>query len=366
MDFKDIINQMADRVSQLKEEIHTEEATKNALIMPFIYALGYDVFNPLEVIPEMDCDLVKKKGEKIDYAIMKDGQPIMLIECKHWKQDLSLHDTQLKKYFVASKAKFGVLTNGIKYLFYTDLINQNIMDDKPFLEFDVTDIKEYQIEELKKFHKSYFDIENILSSASELKYSSELKAIFTKEFAAPTPEFVKYFTKQVYDGVVTTKIQEQFTELIKRSINSYIGDLISNRLKSALNTEDISQKDNKSISANENEIPSEEKDSNIITTQEELDGFMIVKALVRKTVDLSRVVYRDAQTYFAILLDDNNRKPICRLYFNGKSKKYISTFDNERKEVKHEIEDLNDIFNYSDDICNIIKVYDEKQTTSHK
>lgn len=360
MDFKDIIKQLADKVSQLKEGIHTEEATKNAFIMPFINALGYDVFNPLEVIPEMDCDLVKKKGEKIDYSIMKDGQPIMLVECKHWKQDLSLHDTQLKKYFVASKAKFGVLTNGIKYLFYTDLINQNIMDDKPFLEFDVTDIKEYQIEELKKFHKSYFDIENILSSASELKYSSELKAIFAKEFASPTPEFVKYFAKQVYDGVVTAKIQEQFTELIKRSMNSYISDLISNRLKSALNTEEISQKDNKSISANENEIPSEEKENNIITTQEELDGFMIVKALVRKTVDLPRVVYRDAQTYFAILLDDNNRKPICRLYFNGKSKKYVSTFDNERKEVKHEIVDLNDIFNYSDDICNIIKVYDEK------
>lgn len=360
MDFKDIIKQLADKVSQLKEGIHTEEATKNAFIMPFINALGYDVFNPLEVIPEMDCDLVKKKGEKIDYSIMKDGQPIMLVECKHWKQDLSLHDTQLKKYFVASKAKFGVLTNGIKYLFYTDLINQNIMDDKPFLEFDVTDIKEYQIEELKKFHKSYFDIENILSSASELKYSSELKAIFAKEFASPTPEFVKYFAKQVYDGVVTAKIQEQFTELIKRSMNSYISDLISNRLKSALNTEEISQKDNKSISANENEIPSKEKENNIITTQEELDGFMIVKALVRKTVDLSRVVYRDAQTYFAILLDDNNRKPICRLYFNGKSKKYVSTFDNERKEVKHEIVDLNDIFNYSDDICNIIKVYDEK------
>ena len=360
MDFKDIIKQLANKVNQLKEGIKTEEATKNAFIMPFINALGYDVFNPLEVVPEMDCDLVKKKGEKIDYSIMKDGQPIMLIECKHWKQDLSLHDTQLKKYFVASKAKFGVLTNGIKYLFYTDLINQNIMDDKPFLEFDVTDIKEYQIEELKKFHKSYFDIENILSSASELKYSSELKAIFAKEFVNPTPEFVKYFAKQVYDGVVTAKIQEQFTELIKRSMNSYISDLISNRLKSALNTEEISQKGNKAISENENEIPSEEKDNNIITTQEELDGFMIVKALVRKTVDLSRVVYRDAQTYFAILLDDNNRKPICRLYFNGKSKKYISTFDNERKEVKHEILDLNDIFNYSDDICNIIKVYDEK------
>lgn len=353
MDFKDIIKQLADKTSQLKDGILTEEATKNAFIMPFINALGYDVFNPLEVTPEMDCDLVKKKGEKIDYAIVKDGQPIMLIECKHWKQDLSLHDTQLKKYFVASKAKFGVLTNGIKYLFYTDLINQNIMDDKPFLEFDITDIKEYQIEELKKFHKSYFDVDNILSSASELKFSSELKALFAKEFATPSPEFVKYFTKQVYEGVITAKVLEQFTTLIKRSINSYVSDLISDRLKSALKTEE-STIIKEQPKAQESEPT--DNSNNVVTTEEELEGYMIVKALIRPCVDISRVAYRDAQTYFAVLLDDNNRKPICRLYFN-RSKKYISTFDNERKEVKHEISDLNDIYNYSKELCDIIGVY---------
>jgi len=290
MDFKDLIKQLSEKVALQKDSILTEEATKNAFIMPFINALGYDVFNPIEVVPEMDCDLVKKKGEKIDYAIMKEGQPIMLIECKHWKQDLSLHDTQLKKYFVASKAKFGVLTNGIHYLFYTDLINQNIMDDKPFFDFDITDIKEYQIEELKKFHKSYFDIDGILSSANELKYSREIKALFANEFANPTPEFVKYFTKQVYDGSITAKVQEQFTELIKRSFSSYFNDLISNRLKTALKTEEQGGVPVKENSSNNSptETP-ENKESGIITTQEELDGFMIVKALVRKHVDISRV-----------------------------------------------------------------------------
>lgn len=362
MDFKDVIKQLADKVNQLKDGIQTEEATKNAFIMPFINALGYDVFNPLEVIPEMDCDLVKKKGEKIDYAIMKDGQPIMLIECKHWKQDLSLHDTQLKKYFVASKAKFGVLTNGIKYQFYTDLIDQNIMDEKPFFEFDITDIKDYQIEELKKFHRSYFDINDILSSASELKYSSELKALFAKEFSNPSPEFVKYFTKQVYDGVVTAKVQEQFAELIKRSISSYVNDLISNRLKTALNTQNDDQKivDKNEISSDEIvQTEDEKKADNIVTTEEELEGYMIVKALVRKYVDVSRVFYRDAQTYFAILLDNNHHKPICRLYFNAKSKKYISTFDIDKNGVKHEITNLNDIFNYEKELCDAIKNYND-------
>jgi prophage lp2 protein 6 len=362
MDLKDLIKQLAEKINQQKANILTEEATKNAFIMPFINALGYDVFNPLEVVPEMDCDLVKKKGEKIDYAIMKDGAPIILIECKHWHQDLLLHDTQLKKYFVASKAKFGVLTNGIRYLFYTDLENQNIMDDKPFLELDITDVKDYQLVELKKFHKSYFNIDDILSSASGLKYSTELKKIFAEELVNPTPEFVKYFAKKVYDGVITSKVQDQFSELVKRAFNSYINELISKRLKTALNSEE-QREATETISAHAESEPVESaiglKDG-VVTTQEELDGFNIVRAIVRKSVDVSRVVYRDALTYFSILLDDNNRKPICRLYFNGKNKKYISTFKADKTETKHEISDLNEIFSFEDELCEIIKIHDNK------
>ena len=141
MDFKDSIKQISERIETLKANLPTEEATKTALIMPFINALGYDVFNPLEVLPEMCCDIGTKKGEKIDYAIMKDGEPIILIECKHWEQDLNLHDNQLLRYFNVSKAKFGVLTNGITYRFYTDLSEPNIMDEKPFLEINMLDLK---------------------------------------------------------------------------------------------------------------------------------------------------------------------------------------------------------------------------------
>lgn len=357
MDFKDSIKQLSDRVLKLKDNILTEEATKNAFIMPFINALGYDVFNPLEVVPEMTCDIAMKKGEKIDYAIMKDGEPILLIECKHWAQDLNLHDNQLIRYFNVSKAKFGLLTNGIVYRFYTDLIAPNKMDEKPFLEVDITDLKDTQIEEIKKFHKSYFDIDNVLSSASELKYTSELKNIIAQEFVTPTPEFVKYFAKQVYDGVITAKLLEQFTHLTKKSINTYINDLISERLKSALKTEVAEeQKDVEALQ----DIQQVEDDNKVVTTEEEIESYLIVKSILRPVVDISRVVYRDAQTYFAILLDDNNRKPICRMYFNSVSKKYLATFDEVKKEIKHEITSLNDIYNYSKELADTIKHYDEK------
>ena len=356
MDFKDNIKQLADRVVKLRDSILTEEATKNAFIMPFINTLGYDVFNPLEVVPEMTCDIAMKKGEKIDYAIMKDGEPIILIECKHWAQDLNLHDNQLIRYFNVSKAKFGVLTNGVIYRFYTDLIEPNKMDEKPFLEVNITELRDSQIEELKKFHKSYFNVENVLSSASELKYMGELKSIIAKEFSSPSSEFVKYLTKQVYDGVITAKLLDQFTELTKKSISSYINELISDRLKSALKTETVEEAKNEEI----DNKALEEDGNKIITTEEEIESYFIVKSILRQAVDVSRVVYRDAQTYFAILLDDNNRKPICRMYFNAISKKYIATFDENKKETKHEITSLNDIYNYSEYLINTISFYDNK------
>lgn len=361
MDFKDAIKQLADRVGKLKENIQTEEATKNAFIMPFINALGYDVFNPLEVIPEMTCDIGTKKGEKIDYAIMKDEQPILLIECKHWKQDLNLHDNQLLRYFNVSKAKFGLLTNGIVYRFYTDLKEPNIMDDKPFLEVDITDLRDNQIEELKKFHKSYFDIDNILSSASELKYMGELKAIIQNEFSSPSADFVKMFATKVYEGRMLQNVVDQFTPLVKRAISSHINDIINERLKGALTVSDAKpeaqQVKEEPVSDAQKEVQPESK---IVTTEEELDAYRIIQAICRQKVDVSRIAYRDAQTYFSVLLDDNNRKPICRMYFNTGTK-YVATIDENKKDVKHPIESLDDLFQFTEDYYNTIDMYESKE-----
>jgi predicted type IV restriction endonuclease len=344
MDFKDQLKQLADRTLKLKDQIQTEEATKNAFVMPFLQILGYDVFNPLEVVPEFISDIGLKKGEKIDYAIFKDGTPTILIECKHWNQNLNVHDGQLLRYFHVSKAKFGLLTNGITYRFYSDLVEANKMDEKPFLEFSISDIKDNQVEELKKFHKSIFDVESIVNTASELKFTNELKNILQQEFANPTPDFVKHFAKKVYPGVITAKILEQFTNLTRKSISQHISDLITERLKTALNKEDQAAKEQEAIDQAEKE---KAETSKVETTEEELEGFMIVKTILRQKIAVNRISHRDAQSYFAILLDDNNRKTICRLYLNG-SKKYFVTLDEAKKEVKNEINSLDEIFNFSE------------------
>lgn len=357
MDFKDQIKQLGERVLKLKDQIATEEATKNAFIMPFIQTLGYDIFNPIEVVPEFVTDIGTKKGEKIDYAIFKDNVPAILIECKHWQQKLDLHDNQLLRYFHVSKAKFAILTNGVRYRFYTDLEEQNKMDEKPFLEFDIAEIKDNQIEELKKFHKSYFDIENIINSASELKFTSAVKNVFTNEIKNPSDEFLRFFISRVYAGKITAKVLSDFSELVKKSINHVISDMITDRFKLALDAEEASLIPEPTYSEIETNQTQAEIDK-VITTEEELEGFMIIKTICRQKVGVNRIFYRDAQSYFAVLLDDNNRKTVCRLYFNSVSKKYISFIDVDKKETKYEINSLDDIFNFSETLITTVERLD--------
>ncbi|MFD2570166.1 type I restriction endonuclease [Spirosoma soli] len=364
MDFKDQIKQLGDRVARLKESIQTEEATKTALILPFLQTLGYDVFNPLEVVPEFISDIGTKKGEKVDYAVMRESadgspaEPCMLIECKHWKQSLTLHDNQLLRYFHVTKARFGVLTNGIVYRFYTDLQEANKMDEKPFLEVNLLDLRDNQVEELKKFHKSYFDVETIISTASELKYTGELKVLIQHEMAAPSDALVRYFAKQVYSGTLTAKMMEYFTNLVRKSYQHTFSDQITDRLKTALGQEEIVAPQPVAMELPVTSAAEEKKAPTIVTTQEELEGFYIVRAILRNTIDANRIVHRDAQSYFAILLDDNNRKPICRLHLNG-SKKAITVFDENRAEQRYEISSINDIFLYSEALQKALSAYEK-------
>lgn len=362
MDFKDTVLQLAEKIAKQKDAITTEEGTKNAFIMPIIAALGYDIFNPFEVVPELDCDLIKKKGEKIDYAIMKNDQPILLIECKHCKQDLDLHNTQLQKYFVASNARFGVLTNGIEYRFYTDLDKPNIMDEKPFLIVNMLDLSEADTEQLKKFHKSYYNEDDILSTANELKYTTEIKAIAEKEFAAPSAEFVRFFAKQAYDGVITQKIIEQFTPFVKRSINGVVNDIISDRLNIAIKTETAPveiQPQQEGGEQVEEKLPEGvvfmDKETGIITTQEEIDAYNIVRSILRQHVDVQRITYKDNKSYFVVNLDGSSWW-ICRLALGTRKKLIYFPVDNYKSNEAIEIESIDDIFKYADRLTESLKM----------
>jgi len=348
MDLIDHLKILNERAVKLSGQLQTEEAAKQSLILPFLQALGYDIFNPNEVIPEYTTDIGTKKGERIDYAIMANGEPVVLIECKACLDKLERNCSgQLLRYFHVSAAKFGILTNGTDYKFFTDLEEPNKMDEKPFLQINILNIKEQDIVELKKFHKSVFNADAIFSTASELKYLSEIKSILTSETDAPTEGFVKYFIGEVYAGRATANVIEQFKGIVKKSLNQFTSEIVSNRLKSVLDKE------------KEAEVAEASKDDEkklIETTSEEMEAFFIVKGIIRQKINSSRIFHRDAQSYFTIIADDNNRKPICRLYL-GSGKRHIGIIDEKKEETKFEIQSLDDIFIYSEQLLKIADSY---------
>jgi hypothetical protein len=351
MDLTDNLKNISESIPKQIEHIKTEEATKNAFIMPFISALGYNIFDPTEVVPEFTADVGSKKGEKVDYAIMKEGKPIILIECKACNCDLDKeHASQLSRYFTYTEARFGILTNGIIYRLFTDLEVPNIMDAKPFLEIDMSKIKDEQVKELKKFNKSSFDPDEILTTASELKYTNEMKKIMAKEIADPSEDFVKFLAKKVYDKPITERVRLKFAVIAKKAMNQLIKEQVSERLEKALIVSDTKPEEEKP------KVLVEDK-KEILTTEDEWEGYYIIKAILHEVVDPDRVSMKDTLNYCAINLD-NTRKPICRLRFNRKQK-YIGLFDENKKEEKIPIENVKDVYKHSDRLKATIGFYDK-------
>ena len=362
MSFAEKLSALTQRIPSLIDHLETEEATKNALVMPFIAALGYDVFNPAEVVPEFTADVGIKKGEKVDYAIMQDGEVIMLVECKTAGTNLSKANmSQLFRYFTVTKARIAILTNGIDYRFYSDLEETNKMDQRPFLELNLLDVREDRVSEVRKLSKDSFDLEHILNTAGELKHLREISRILNEQIDSPDPELVRFFFKKAYPKAqFTTATREQFTDLVRRALQRFIRERVSNRLRTALEHEDPAlaepEAEGAEIESGAAEISA---DDGIETTEEEIEGYHIVKAIVRQVVAPGRVVHRDAKTYMAILLDNNNRKPLCRLRFNW-TQKYLGLFDEDKNETKHTLESLDDIYQFAEQLKETALRYDNQ------
>lgn len=350
MDFPDALNALAQKVRNQREAIQTEEATKNAFVMPFISTvLGYDVFDPLEVVPEYTADVGIKRGEKIDYAIMRSGEVQMLVECKTGTSGLKIeHASQLYRYFAVTNARIAVLTNGTVYHFFTDLDAPNRMDEKPFLVLDLLDIDESLVSELKKLSKDSFDLDSVISAAGELKYIGELKRAIAEQFRSPSEDWARFFISKVYDGSITQRVRDQFGPLVTKAAAQFLNDQVNDRLKAALRGASYTTDETApAITSQDPSTDDLDRDTEIETTLEELEAYQIVKAIACSDVKPHRVSQRDSKSYFAILLDDNNRKPIARLHFNSKKQKYLGLLDEQKNETKYPIDGLEDIYEHS-------------------
>lgn len=348
MELQEKMYQLSERIKTLKENIGTEEATKQSFILPFFQSLGYDVFNPLEFVPEFTADVGIKKHEKVDYAVLQEGKPLILIEAKACTEKLDKHDSQLFRYFGTTEAKFAILTNGIIYKFYSDLDQPNVMDSQPFYILDMENLSEQAIGYLNNFLKSNLDIDSILNTASDLKYMSLIKTTFKNLLDNPSDEFIKLLLNSgIYDGVKNQKVIDKFKPIVKRGINQFINEKMSSKFKETLSSseEDLTETETET-----------EEESKIVTTFEEMSAFAIVKSVLRKTIDSKRITYRDTESYFGVLIDNNSRKWICRINLNSKNK-HIIISDENKNGVRHELSSLDDIYELEKELVNSVNKY---------
>lgn len=335
MTFEDELVDFTNELPSKRRGITTEETTKISLILPFIRLLGYDIENPDELKAEYVADVGVKKREKIDLAICIDGEPMMLVECKPANVKLNTnHFTQLYRYFSVSDVRIAVLTNGTVYWFFTDFDNPGRMDERPFLEVDLRNLTESKIESLMMFEKSNFSHEKIFEHVEELKYRQAIHETILAEIKDPTDEMVKVIARQSYSGKITSQRLEYFRKLVKEEFR----DVFENNY-------DIDPSD-------------------IITTEEEREGFYIVRAILSEIIDTSRVTMRDRISYCGILLDDNNRYPICRLYFNDLDNLVVGFFDSMQKD-KHgarideqiKINNVYEVYEYKEKLLETVRAY---------
>lgn len=357
MDFIDQVKQFSKRVESLKDNIQTEEATKTSIIMPFFAMLGYDVFNPSEFVPEFTADVGIKKGEKVDYAILNEGSPVILIEAKWIGEKLEAHDSQLFRYFGTTTAKFGILTNGIIYRFFTDLEEPNKMDSKPFFEFNLLDIKETQVSELKKFHKSVFNLSDVIDTASELKYVREFKTLLAKELQSPSDAFVKHFLTPAYSGKQTQAVIEKFRPILKKSLNDHITEIMNDKIKLALGAQDTPP----TLPSEAGEQPVKDdaplkNEPRITTTQDELEAFFVIRNLLRDVVPVEDITHKDTESYFGVLYKNNTRKWICRVCLNS-ANWFIIVPDENKKDQKFPISSVYDIEAHKEILTQVLKRY---------
>lgn len=357
MELADKFKMLGQKAVKIAPSLTNEEITKTALVMPFIQLLGYDVFDPTEVIPEFQAQAGVKKDQRVDYALCKEGNPVILIEAKSYGASLDKEQLdQLKRYFPFVKtARVGILTDGNRYRFFTDLENENVMDDSPYLELSLDSANEEEISKLLLLAKDKYDDETTIKQAEQLKFTKQFKLILTKQFEQPEEDFVRFFAKKVWTGQITQNVKDKLTPLLKESFRQWTEDRINARLRKAIEGEEKNRE--------EEEIePQEETQSEAAINDNELLGLSIVKAILTEYCDISRLCLRAGKTYTALLLDDNNRKTIVRFYFKSPDNLKLDLYGFMRVEPPFKINSVEDIYNYKDKIIEIFQRIEQGDT----
>lgn len=342
MDFVRRVRKFVQDAEPNLQHVTNEQATKLALVFPFLQLLGYNPANPAEIMPEFTADVGTKQGEKVDIAIKMNNEPVILIEVKPFGTDLTLHNTQLFRYFTATDAKFGVLTDGLRYRFFSDLEEKNKMDNRPFFEINLLDADESHISEMRRFEKDSFDLEEAAAAAAELKYTRRILLDLEKELHNPSDDFLTYWLRKIGIARVTKARRTELKPVVKRALNQFIHERVNSRLKSAMErVREEQESQDEAENTAENEVSEEESLRKI----KEQEAFQIIRAILRRIIPVERIHYRETQNYLTVTIDPNRLNDICRIYI-GTRRKAIEILSEPQK--RQRFESIDDLYDYEE------------------
>lgn len=324
MGFEGSIKDLVEKISNEKQYTNNEQATKVAFINPFLDSLGYDVRDPRKVQHEYSSDAGGKKGEKVDYAIMKDDTPIMIIEAKHHGEKLDGWGTQLQRYFnVMSDVKFAILTNGVEYKFFTDFDELNMLDKTPFMHINLEDIDKSSLQQLEKFAYDNLDLETAYENAAFQKYVMQVTEVLKSNFDEPSDAFIDFFAKSIDLGQkrVTARIKEEMKLPVKKSLDDFINNKVRRALNQSLNSidsrakrDDTLDEENASGTANEDTPRMDE------FSYDEDQGFRIICAILAEKASVEDTVLKNTIHYATVLMYGKTTRWVARMRFKGSAK----------------------------------------------
>ncbi len=225
MELPDQLSTLQAQAERQLQVVDTREKTKNALVLPFFKALGYDPFNLHEVQPGYVVDRAGDDAVTVDYAVLNDDAPALLVQCAEAGTDLQAIDaTSVLEGLAAAGGGIAAATNGCQYQFYAMSEAEGAEADAPFLVFDLLDYETEgnaepaSVQYLRRLTKPNFDAREARMAAFNLKYTRRLQDYFVQQQETPDRHFVRFLAAQVYEGSVSEEVLDWFHPVVQASL----------------------------------------------------------------------------------------------------------------------------------------------------
>lgn len=332
------LRQLSEQVRKRATLVKGEEGAKQSLVLPFFQVLGYDIYDPSEVQPEYTADFAKRKAngqmEKIDYALHVGGQVAIFVECKAAGTSLEEHDAQLARYFNSTPSvKVAVLTNGVRYRFFTDLQAPNMLDANPFFEFDVTQLSERDAEMLRLFTRDNYAASAVQGHAEEVIFTNKVMGLVGGLLRDPSENFVRFLLGELdlVSGRVTARVVERFIPIVRKAVQVTLLDMMTKSLQQEIAAPSPppapapppEPPPAATRSATDSTEPAIREGVRVETTAEELEIFQIVSRICGESAIKQPLSYKDTVTYFGINLGKVSRW-FLRVFVNGARKHVVA------------------------------------------